>query len=144
MSNQTVRVGVGVFVFKAGQFLMGQRRNAHGEGSWSLPGGHLEFGESLAEVASREVREETGLRIKNIHFGAVTNDLFEGEGKHYVTVWLLSNWDGGQEQVGEPDKFVELQWRDFDDLPAPLFLPWRQLLRSQFIDSIRRELADSR
>lgn len=37
-----VRVGIGVFVFKDGKFLMAQRKNAHGDGTWSVPGGHLE------------------------------------------------------------------------------------------------------
>lgn len=143
MSSRAPRIGIGVFVFKDGKFLMGKRRNAHGDGHWSIPGGHLEQGESFVEAASREVLEETGLKIKNIRFGAVTNDLFEKEDKHYVTIWMLSDWDEGKERITEPDKFVEMQWRDFDNLPKPLFLPWKQLLSSQFIDDMKHELNKS-
>ncbi len=97
MTNKIVRVGVVVFVFKSGKFIIGRRANSHGNGTWSLPGWHLEFGETFEQTAQREVFEETGLQIKNVRFGAVTNDYFKDEGKHYVTVWMLSDWESGQE-----------------------------------------------
>lgn len=131
------RVGVGVFIFKDGKFLMGQRRGAHGAGSWSVPGGHLEFNESPEETAIREVREETGLEITNVTFAAVTNDVFADEGKHYVTLWMKSDWASGEPTITEPDKFVKQAWVDFDHLPEPLFLPWRQLLDSEFIEPLK-------
>lgn len=137
---RAVRVGVGVFVFKDGKFIMGRRRNAHGDGTWSVPGGHLEYGETFEETARREVLEETGLTITNVRFGAVTNDHFEAEGKHYVTVWMLSDWQSGEAKIREPEKFVDMRWCDFDSLPNPLFLPWRQFLGSEFVDAVRREL----
>ena len=140
---KVARIGIGVFVFKDGKFLMGKRRNAHGDGTWSIPGGHLEFGESFEDTAIREVKEETGLKIKNVRFGAVTNDVFEVEDKHYVTIWVLSDWESGTEEITEPDKFVSMEWRDFDNLPKPLFLPLEQLLSSQFIEDMKRELNDS-
>lgn len=142
--EKVTRVGIGVFIFKDGAFLMGQRRNAHGDGTWSLPGGHLEFGETFEETAQREVLEETGLTITNIRFGAVTNDHFKSEDKHYVTVWMLSDWQSGTEQILEPDKCTALEWRTFNDLPEPLFLPWQQLFDSPFIDAIEDELTKSR
>jgi len=131
------RVGVGVFVFKDGKFLVGQRRGAHGEGSWSLPGGHLEFNESPEETAIREVREETGLEIANVAFAAVTNDIFTNEGKHYITIWMKSDWASGEPTITEPDKFIEQRWAGFDSLPTPLFLPWEQLLSSEFIQPLK-------
>ncbi len=143
MSTQRPNVGVGVFVFKRGSFLMGKRQGAHGEGSWSVPGGHLEWGEALEQTAAREVKEETGIIIKKIRFGAITNDVFEKENKHYLTVWMLSDWDWGQEAITEPDSYVEMGWYNFDLLPSPLFLPWQQLLKSKFINKIKKELASS-
>jgi len=135
------RIGIGVFVCKDGKFLMGKRMGSHGEGSWSIPGGHLEFGESFAETAVREVFEETSLHITNIRFGAVTNDYFKKEGKHYVTVWMLSDYESGEATICEPDKYIEQDWFDFETLPTPLFLPWEQLLKSEFIKNIQKEFA---
>ncbi len=133
------RVGIGVFVFKDGKFLMGKRMGAHGEGSWSIPGGHLEFGESFAKTASREVLEETGLTIRNVRFGAVTNDHFLKEDKHYVTIWMLSDYESGEATILEPSKYIDQEWFNFDTLPAPLFFPWEQLLKSEFIERLKSE-----
>ena len=140
MSESIVRVGVGVFIFKEGSFLMQQRKGAHGSGSWSVPGGHLEFGESFEETVRREVTEETTLRIKNIRFGAVTNDLFADEDKHYVTIWMISDYESGTEYITEPDKCIGQAWHTFDDLPSPLFLPWKELLTSSFLNDIKAQL----
>jgi 8-oxo-dGTP diphosphatase len=138
--EKIVKVGVGVFIFRNGKFLMGKRVGSHGEGSWSVPGGHLEFGEDFSDTAKREVLEGTGVSIKNIRFGAVTNDYFEKENKHYVTVWMLSDHDSGEASILEPDTFIEQGWFNFENLPEPLFLPWNQLLQSNFIDDIKKSI----
>lgn len=144
MENPNVRVGIGVFVFKDGKFLMQKRQGSHGEGTWSLPGGHLEFGESFEDTARREVKEESNLEIKNVRFGAVTNDHFVDEHKHYVTIWVLSDWAGGELKNMEPEKCTAQSWNTFDDLPSPLFLTWNQLLESEFLDYIKAEFEKHR
>jgi len=141
MSSQQVRVGIGVFVFKDGKFLMQQRQGSHGAGTWSVPGGHLEFNESFEDTARREVMEETSLSIKNIRFGAVTNDIFPEDGKHYVTVWILSDYAGGTEKIMEPAKCADMQWCTFESMPEPLTSWWDRLLGSEFIGSIKKEAA---
>ena len=45
--------------------------------------------ETWEECAIRETLEETGLNIHNVQFGHVTNDMMEGEGKHYVTIYMM-------------------------------------------------------
>ena len=138
------RVGVGVFMLRDGKFLVQQRLGSHGEGTWSLPGGHLEYGETPEDTAHREALEETGCEIKNVHFAAVTNDFFEAEGKHYITWWVISDWKAGEPRIVEPNKCTSQMWTDFDNLPEPLFLPWRQLLNSEFIENIKQELERSK
>lgn len=138
MDKPVPRVGIGVFVFKNGKFIMGCRKGAHGEGTWSVPEGHLEFGESIEEGAKREVEEETGLKITNVKIAGITNDVFEQEGKHYITIWVTSEWKSGKPQLMEPDKFLDLDWHDFQTLPSNLFLPWIELQKSDFFPSIRK------
>ncbi|MFZ3009408.1 MAG: NUDIX hydrolase [Candidatus Microsaccharimonas sp.] len=144
MSDPQVRVGIAAFVFRDGKFLMQQRKGSHGEGTWSTPGGHLEFGESFEDTARREVKEETGMDITNVRFGAITNDQFVDEGKHYVTIWMISDWAKGEPYITEPDKCIAQDWFDFDTLPEPLFLPWVQLKKSEYIDMIRTQLLHSK
>lgn len=127
MIDNRPKVGIGVFVWKEGKFIVGQRLGAHGAGSWSIPGGHLEFGESWETCAKREVLEETGMIINDVRFLAATNDIFPDEQKHYVTIWVESDWIKGEPTIAEPDKLVKLGWRTFKTLPEPLFLPWQQL-----------------
>ena len=90
------------------------------------------------DTAIREVAEETGVHITNLRFGAVTNDVFTDEDRHYVTVWMLSDHVSGE--PGDPRARQVRQPRlvDFNALPAPLFLPWRQLLRSPLFGAIRK------
>jgi ADP-ribose pyrophosphatase YjhB (NUDIX family)/2-polyprenyl-3-methyl-5-hydroxy-6-metoxy-1,4-benzoquinol methylase len=58
----TPRVGANAVIFNAaGQVLLTRRAD---NGMWCLPGGHLDFGESLAQTAVREILEETGLQVE--------------------------------------------------------------------------------
>lgn len=111
---------------------MGQRLNAHGDGTWCPPGGHLEHGESFEQCAKRETKEEAGINIKNVRFVTATNDVFEHENKHYVTIYVLADWVSGEPQVLEPDKLIKWQWVDWRKLPSPLFLPVEHLVESGF------------
>ena len=58
-----IRCVGGILRDTAGRLLLVQRKNEPGRGSWSLPGGRVEPGESDAEALARELVEETGLRV---------------------------------------------------------------------------------
>ena len=110
--------------------LFGKRKGSHGEGTWGLPGGHLEFGESLLRCAVREVREETGIeldpaRVKRAPLD-FTNDIFPREGVHYITLFLVAEIDERQEaKLLEPERCEEWRWHPFSEqgIPTPAFLP---------------------
>jgi len=125
-------IGVGVCIIKDGKVLLGKRTNAHGDGSWSFPGGHLEMYETLENCAEREVLEETDLKIKNTRFAGVTNDIFPEEKKHYITLFIIADFDSGQLRTMEPEKCSEWNWFSWGKLPQPLFLPIRNLIKQGF------------
>ncbi|KAJ5093326.1 hypothetical protein N7456_009187 [Penicillium angulare] len=115
------RVGVGLFVTNPeGKFVLGKRKGSHGAGTWALPGGHLEFGESFETCAARELLEETGLGVTNLEFLTATNDVMESEGKHYITIFLkgVVSDPVAQPQILEPEKCDAWQWTSWDELQA--------------------------
>jgi 8-oxo-dGTP diphosphatase len=126
------RVGVAALVRHEGKILLGKRRGSHGAGMWAAPGGHLEYGESLEDGVRREVLEETGLAVENVRFGAITNDVFEREGRHYLTVFMICDYAGGELRTMEPHKCEEWRWFGWDALPCPIFLPIENLLKTDF------------
>jgi 8-oxo-dGTP diphosphatase len=135
-----VKAGVGVFIFKSGKFLMQKRKGAHGKDTWSVPGGWMEFSESFEDTAKREVMEEVGLKIKNVRVAGVNNSYFKEEGVHSVTIWVMSDYMSGTAIIQEPDRIQDLLWCDFSSLPNPLFQPWNNLLKSDFIGKIKNQL----
>lgn len=132
METRRPKIGVGVIVVKNGKVLMQKRRNAHGDGTWSFPGGHLEWGESPEECAFRETREEFGVEIDGARPVAFTNDVFADEDRHYVTLFVQAKPGSGEPKIMEPDKTAEIGWFAWDGMPRPLFLPIENLLRQGF------------
>lgn len=126
-------VGVGAIVIRDGLVLLGKRMGSHGAGTWALPGGHLEFGESAAACAVREVREETGLEIESITAGPYTSDVFASEGKHYITLFVVARSDAGDPALCEPEKCSGWQWFRWSELPSPLFQPLATLHATGFV-----------
>lgn len=130
------KVGVAVIVQRGDHVLLGLRRStSHGDGCWQFPGGHLEDGESVEECAAREALEETGLEVSNLRLGPWTDDHFVAERKHYVTLYVLADAPHGEPRVMEPTKCAEWRWCGWDALPAPLFLPLRNLLANGWTPS---------
>ncbi|HDM8216554.1 nucleotide triphosphate diphosphatase NUDT15 [Vibrio campbellii] len=127
--DKQVRVGVATIILRDGAILLGERVGSHGANTWATPGGHLELGESIEDCAKREVLEETGLIVDSIEKFTFTNDIFEKEGKHYVTLFVVASSASGEPQVTEPDKCKQWKWCRLDDLPEPLFLPLINLLK---------------
>ncbi len=125
---QTPLVGVGVLITKNGRLLLIRRRGAHGVGTWSPPGGHLDFGEAPEVCAAREAREETGVIVDDLKFRGVTNDFFEADGRHYITLWFEGRPLSGEGVVNAPEELSAVGWFAWDALPTPLFLPLANLL----------------
>jgi 8-oxo-dGTP diphosphatase len=125
---QRPQVGVGVLITKDDRVLLMKRKNSHGDGTWSAPGGHLEYGELTEQCAIREAQEEVGVIITDVTFLAITNDVFEMEQKHYITIWMAGRHASGTPMMNAVHEMSALDWFSWDALPEPLFLPFEQLL----------------
>lgn len=86
-------VGVGAFILDGPRVLVVKRGRPPGEGLWSVPGGRLEAGETLAQAVAREVREETGLTVEVGPFVCVIERF--GEDFHFVILDYLARVVGG-------------------------------------------------
>ena len=119
--QDTIRVGVGVMVFKDGKVLLGKRAGKkHGAGEYGGPGGKLEYGETLEACAVRETMEECGLTITNLRLLCIS-DLLKYSPRHYVDVGFVADWKSGAAKTLEPDKLESWDWYDLDKLPTKLF-----------------------
>lgn len=122
------RVGVAAVVLRENQVLLVQRGREPGKGSWGLPGGMLELGETLAEGARREVMEECGVEIEVGPLVAVFEPMQRDEdGRlrfHYVVVDYLARYVSGEPRPD--DDADDARWVDLDALEL---LPMRQETR---------------
>jgi ADP-ribose pyrophosphatase YjhB (NUDIX family) len=105
-------VGVGAILLNRDRILMAQRGKEPLKGWWSLPGGALETGESLADGVRREVREETGLEIRPLGvleiFERIMRDS-NGEAEyHYVLIDYVCRIIGGTLCAG--DDVCRVEW----------------------------------
>jgi 8-oxo-dGTP diphosphatase len=123
------KVGVGCILTRGGQVLLIRRKNVHGAGSWSTPGGHLEFGETPEQCAIRETQEEVGVTVSGVRFLALTNDVFTAAGRHYLTVWMQAEAFQGEPVVTAAYEADAMGWFDWTALPAPLFISFENLVR---------------
>ena len=141
MESKKSGVGVGVMILKDGKVLLGKRHEdpekadsmLHGEGTWTMPGGKLDFGEQFEDAAHREVFEETGIKIdkEKLKIVSVTNDIVEDA--HFVTLGFLCNDFEGEPRIMEPDEMTEWKWFSLNELPSPLFFPSEKILKN-YID----------
>jgi ADP-ribose pyrophosphatase YjhB (NUDIX family) len=110
---ETPLVGVGAVIVKDGRVLLIRRGHEPMKGHWSLPGGLLELGESLAEGVAREVREETGLTVEPVELIELLDRIHrvgERVQYHYVIADYLCRVAGGAIQAAsdaDAAKWVE-------------------------------------
>jgi len=135
------RIGVGVLLLRPdGAFVVGRRKSSHGAGQLALPGGALEWRESLATCASRETLEECGLVIDERAWTiphAIAESVID-ERNHWLTVFASAAVDAdATPENREPHKcegwsfttMAEVQEMIERD-PESVFLPLRLLAKN--------------
>jgi len=106
-------LAVSLAVFREGRVLIARRARAPLKGFYSLPGGHVEFGETLRDAALRELYEEVGVKAEIIAFNDhVESILREGHdvSAHYVIASFVARWLGGEARAS--DEADSISWVD--------------------------------
>jgi len=115
MTMNRPKLGVSTLVRDTGRVLLVRRGNAPFRDTWSLPGGHVEHGERLAEAAAREVREETGIAVTELRRIDIA-EVITGE-DHYVLIVFAAN---GQGEPRAASDAADARWfvpAEIDGLP---------------------------
>lgn len=112
--------GVGAVIWNGAAVLLERRGQPPAQGSWAIPGGLVEIGETAEEAVRREVREECGIEIAvGPVLGLFEPILRDADGRiryHYLIVDYLAYYRAGELQVG--DDAAEVRWVAPDELDS--------------------------
>lgn len=117
------RAAVSAAIFRGNDVLLVQRGRSPAAGLWSLPGGHIELGETALEAAIRELREETGVEAR-FHGVADAVDVIRCDTSghvrfHRVILVFCGIWLGGDPVAGSDAAAAAWHARDVvDRLPS--------------------------
>lgn len=111
-------VGVGIVVFRGDEVLLAQRGKPPNMGSWSIPGGAQELGETVHEAAARELREETGLEVDILGLVDVVDSIRRDDDGdvafHFTLVDMVAEWRAGEAIAG--DDVPAVKWVKFEHI----------------------------
>jgi ADP-ribose pyrophosphatase YjhB (NUDIX family) len=122
-------VGIGMAVLRPGQVLLVQRGKAPNIGTWSLPGGAQELGETAEAAARRELLEETGLHVGPLRLAANVDSIHRDDAGrvqyHYTIIDFAARWTGGMAAAGSDVSAVA--WVSLDRVET--FQLWSEAYR---------------
>jgi ADP-ribose pyrophosphatase YjhB (NUDIX family) len=104
------RLAVSAAIFRDGKILLVRRARVPARGVYTLPGGRVEFGETLTEALTREIAEETQLTIDIVGLAGWREALpAQAGGGHFVILPFAARWIAGEPVLN--DELDDAQWR---------------------------------
>jgi 8-oxo-dGTP diphosphatase len=103
------QLAVSAAIFRDGKILLVRRARSPAKGFYSLPGGRVEFGETLHAALHREVAEETRLKIEIVDL-AGWREVVPGTsgGGHYLIMSFAARWSFGEPDLN--DELDDFRW----------------------------------
>ena len=129
MSGRYPQPVVGVVCLRADAVLLIRRSKPPREGEWSVPGGRVEWGETLAQAALRELTEEAGVTATLLDLVGVYDGVFPADDRHYVLIDYAARWVAG-EPVGGDDALEARFWPVAEAIEAVGWAPTKDLIRA--------------
>jgi len=120
---------VGVVCFRGDEVLLIRRGNAPRLGEWSVPGGRMEWGETLHAAALRELHEETAVTADLLELVGVYDGVFPQDDRHFVLIDYAARWTGGEPVAGD-DAADARFWPVEAAIEAVAWAPTKHLIRA--------------
>ena len=112
---QHPQLAVSAAIYRGGKILLVRRARSPAKGFYSLPGGRVEFGETLHEALHREVDEETALKIEIVGLAGWREVVpGAGGGGHYLIMSFAARWTAGEPVLN--DELDDFRWLQPDAL----------------------------
>lgn len=139
MSQRAVqpRVRAGAIV-RRGDGVLLVKHVKPGRAYWLLPGGGVEFGESLAEALAREVLEETGLEVAVGPLVLVNDTIAPDGSRHVVNLSFLAEATGGELAVGDDPVIQDAAWMPIERIMDVVLHPD---IREPLVEGLRNGFA---
>jgi len=104
------QIGVKAIIERDNKVLLIKRSRIYGDlsHSWDIPGGRINFGEDPIDGLKREIAEETGLNLKEVHQILDASTVFQNEQKHIVRLTFLCSIEEGSINLSE--EHTEIEW----------------------------------
>ena len=124
-----IGIGIDLIIKKENKILLGKlsKKWRTVEGEYGLPGGDIEFGETLQKAVERNLKKELGMKLKSFKIISVNSNFWLNN--HYINIGVLADAEG-LEKLENKEDWKEWKWFDLNNLPEKLCPPAKLTLKS--------------